>query len=60
MEREGGQVVTAVDKVTAGRQVLRVDYCNLQGQVSHTPWPGLNIEVTRFDDGTVMTRKVLK
>lgn len=60
VERQDGQVVTTVDRVTAGRQVLRVDYCNLQGQVSHTPWPGLNIEVTRFDDGTVTTRKVLK
>ncbi len=60
VERQGDQVVTTVDRVTAGRQVLRVDYCNLQGQVSHTPWPGLNIEVTRFDDGTVATRKVLK
>lgn len=60
VERQDGQVVTTVDRVTAGRQVLRVDYCNLQGQVSHTPWPGLSIEVTRFDDGSVTTRKVLK
>lgn len=42
------------------KQVQSVSYYNLTGQMSTHPFEGVNIVVTRFTDGTMESKKVLK
>lgn len=51
---------SGVEQVIAGKQVVAVRYINVAGQESETPFSGVNIVVTTFDDGTVTTTKVVK
>ena len=53
-------VVTGVVAVTAQAGVQSVRYVNVAGQVSATPWSGVNIVVTRHTDGTVTTTKSIR
>jgi hypothetical protein len=41
------------------RQATSVTYYNVTGQQSSKPFDGLNIVVTRYNDGTTDTAKVL-
>ena len=50
---------TAINDVKANN-VESVKYVNAQGQVSNTPFDGVNIEVPRMSDGTTKTVKVVK
>ena len=52
-------IVTAVDDLGVAREVACVDYYNALGMRSGTPWPGVNVVVTRFEDGTQHTTKRL-
>ena len=54
------QIVTAVDSTLADRQVVDVTYVNTLGMQSSKPFDGLNIVVTRYNDGSISTTKVLK
>ena len=51
---------SGVEQVVAGKQVTDVRYINVAGQESETPFSGVNIVVTTYDDGTVTTTKVVK
>ena len=51
---------TAVNDVKAATQVESVRYYNLMGVESMTPFEGINIVVTRYTDGSMTTRKVLR
>ena len=51
---------TAVIELNALKTVVSVSYYNLMGQESRNPFEGVNIVVTRYSDGSVMTRKVLR
>ncbi|MBR1882586.1 MAG: chitobiase/beta-hexosaminidase C-terminal domain-containing protein [Muribaculaceae bacterium] len=53
-------IVTGVVAVTAQAGVQSVRYVNVAGQVSATPWSGVNIVVTRHTDGTVTTTKAIR
>ncbi len=53
------KIVTGIYNVTA-KNVVGVKYYNVQGVESATPFDGINIEVTTYDDGTRTTRKVLR
>ena len=53
------KIVTGIYNVTA-KNVVSVKYYNVQGVESATPFDGINIEVTTYDDGTRTTRKVLR
>ncbi len=53
-------IVTAVEEVSAAKQLAQVKYVNLQGQVSATPFAGVNIMVTTYTDGTSTSEKILK
>ena len=53
-------IVTGLDTVKAQREVTGVTYVNPVGQMSSTPWSGINIVVTRYSDGSTTTKKVLK
>ncbi|MBR1474795.1 MAG: chitobiase/beta-hexosaminidase C-terminal domain-containing protein [Muribaculaceae bacterium] len=55
-----GQVVTAVSRITAGREVLSVTYSDVAGRQSSKPFDGVNIIVTRYTDGTTATTKVIR
>ena len=47
-------------KMDVNREVVGVSYVNTIGQVSSTPWQGVNMVVTRYSDGSTTTRKVIK
>ena len=57
-----GTIVTGIDAVKqeANREVVGVTYVNTVGQISSTPWQGVNIVVTRYSDGSTTTKKVIK
>lgn len=52
-------IVTGIDNVT-GKAVAGVKYYNIAGVESDRPFQGVNIEVTRYTDGSKSTRKILK
>ncbi len=51
---------TAIPSVIVDRQVTSVTYYNMMGQQASKPFDGVNIVVTRYNDGTTSTTKVLK
>lgn len=51
---------TAINRVGTEAQVVGVEYVNIAGMRSRTPWQGINIMVTRYSDGTTTTTKVVK
>ncbi len=54
------EIPTSINGVDAYRNVISEKYINAAGLESDTPFNGVNIVVTRYDDGSVTTRKVLK
>jgi hypothetical protein len=46
--------------VDANKKVVSVKYVNISGIESTTPFQGVNIVVTRYDDGSQSTTKVIK
>ena len=54
------EVVTAVGSILADRQVVDVTYVNAVGMQSSEPFDGMNIVVTRYNDGSVSTVKIIK
>ena len=54
------QVASGVDDVNTKKMVSTVRYYDLQGHESATPFPGFNIEVTHFTDGTTQSQKIVK
>ena len=55
-------VITGIGavKMDVNREVVGVTYVNPVGQMSSTPWQGVNIVVTRYSDGSSTTQKVIK
>ena len=51
---------TAVQEISAVKAVVGVSYYNLMGQESKRPFEGINIEVTRYSDGTTSARKLMR
>lgn len=51
---------SAVNDVTAAKSVASVKYVNLQGQVSATPFEGVNIQVSTYTDGSTKAVKFMK
>ena len=51
---------TAVEHVTADKEIASVRYVNVAGQQSETPFDGVNIVITTYTDGTISTVKVMK
>lgn len=52
--------LTAINTVGTQAQVVGVEYVNIAGMRSRTPWQGVNIVVTRYSDGSTTTTKVVK
>lgn len=57
-----GEIITGVTgvKMDQNREAIGVQYVNAIGQVSSTPWQGVNIVVTRYSDGSTTTQKMVK
>ncbi len=57
-----GPIITGIGavKMDVNREVVGVTYVNTIGQVSSTPWQGVNMVVTRYSDGSTTTQKVIK
>ena len=56
----GYQVASGVEDVCSAKTVSAVRYYDLQGHESAKPFPGFNIEVTHFTDGTTQSQKIIK
>ena len=56
------QIITGISDLNmdGNREVMSVSYVNTIGQASSKPWQGINIVVTRYTDGSVVTRKEVK
>lgn len=53
------EVITGVAQTVGERSVESVRYSDLQGRLSTTPHPGMNIVVTTYSDGSTTTRKAI-
>lgn len=55
-------IITGINgvKMDVNREVVSVSYVNTVGQVSSTPWQGINMVVTRYSDGSTTTKKVIR
>ena len=60
LTKADGQVITAVNEVKTGCEVVSVTYCDLAGRMSQKPFAGVNIIVTRYSDGSTTTQKVIR
>lgn len=57
---DGNNIVTGVTDVNNYKEVTSVLYYDLAGHCSKKPFEGVNIEVTRFSDGSTVSAKILK
>ena len=55
-------IVTAIKGIHGDLPALieEIQYYNVMGQMSHKPFDGVNIVVTRYSDGTTTTQKVIR
>ena len=58
--KDDGSIPTGFNNINTVREVAGVKYYNVAGIESDTPFQGVNIVVTRYTDGTMTTRKVVK
>lgn len=54
------QVATEITDLNAGKSISNVRYVNTLGVEAATPFEGVNIVVTTYNDGTISTAKVIK
>ena len=54
------QVETAIDEVENAVEIADVTYYNIMGVASSKPFDGVNIKVTRYSNGKVLTTKVIR
>ena len=54
------QIPTAITTITSGAQVESVRYYNVAGVESSKPFAGMNIVVTRYNDGSSRITKLVK
>ena len=54
------KTITAVGTINAEAQPVSVTYYNMLGVQSSRPHPGVNVMVTRYNDGTTTTTKVIR
>ena len=53
-------IITAVSHVNTAKAVHSVTYSDLAGRTSSKPFAGVNIVITRYTDGTVITSKQVR
>lgn len=52
--------ITGIEEVSGSASPVAVEYYNVAGMRSDTPFEGVNIVVTRYSNGTVTTHKAVK
>ena len=52
--------ITGINDIDVAKQAVKVSYFNMTGTVSDNPFPGMNIVVTEFNDGTRTVAKQVK
>ena len=52
--------ITGINDIDVAKQAVKVSYVNMTGTVSDNPFPGMNIVVTEFNDGTRTVAKQVK
>ena len=52
--------ITGVNDMNTNKAVASVEYVNMNGQVSSTPFDGVNVVVTHYADGTKSVTKIVK
>ena len=60
LDMSNGSTPTAVIELNATKNVVSERYYNLMGVESSKPFEGVNIVVTRYNDGSISTHKVLR
>lgn len=60
LDMSNGGTPTAVIELNATKNVVSERYYNLMGVESSKPFEGVNIVVTRYNDGSISTHKVLR
>ena len=53
------EIVTGIESLAADKEVAGVEYYSVGGQKIQTPKRGISIKVTRYNDGSYTTSKVL-
>ena len=56
----GSNAVTSIVEKWNNERPVEVMYVNIMGQTSDKPFNGLNIVVTRYSNGTITTKKVIR
>ncbi|MBR5638475.1 MAG: hypothetical protein IKW83_01805 [Muribaculaceae bacterium] len=54
------EIVTAIENIDTAKQVTKVNYVSPTGIISDKPFPGVNIVITKFNDGTEIVTKTVK
>jgi len=57
---ENNGVITALDGLQSGKTINRAVYYNMMGVPSSTPFKGVNIVVTEYNDGSRTAEKVVR
>ena len=52
--------ITGINDIDATKQAVKVSYVNMTGNVSDNPFPGMNIVITHYNDGTKAITKAVK
>ena len=53
-------MTTGINSVDVTKQVTKVSYVNAMGVTSSTPFQGMNIVITEYNDGTRTVAKTVK
>lgn len=53
-------IITAVSRLDTAKAVQSVTYSDLAGRTSSKPFAGVNIVITRYTDGTIVTSKQVR
>ena len=51
---------SGIGSVVVNKEIVKVEYVNMAGMRSSSPWNGVNIKVTTYNDGSISTTKIIK
>lgn len=52
--------ITGINDIDVAKQAVKVSYVNMTGTVSDNPFPGMNIVITHYNDGSRTITKTVK
>ena len=52
--------ITGINDIDVAKQAVKVSYVNMTGNVSDNPFPGMNIVITHYNDGSRTVAKQVK